>query len=300
MKIPLRIAPFFLALVLGYFFFTSYKLKKNDTFSIEAISSNRPFDPAWEVRPLSPRELTEIDLALSQPYRYFGKGGQCYAFFSEDGKYVLKFFKQRLYKAPSWHKWLAVPFLFDRYKEKKKLRREKKKIRDFFSYKTAFEDLQEISGVLYTHLNPTDHLKKSVTLIDLLQKEHHLDLNQFNFILQKRGEMVYPQILRLLENKQKEQAKKIIDQILDLVVLRCQKGYEDWDPQILTNCGLLETQAMKIDVGRFIYNESMKTPICLQQELDRIFKPFQAWLSEQDEELASYCDLKVQSYQKVL
>ncbi len=264
--------------------------KKTDTFTIGAISSSRPFDPAWQTPPLSLSEERELEDALLQKYRYFGKGGQCYAFFSEDGKYVIKFFKQRIYKIPLWHNFIPVPYIFDRYKEKKRLKRLDKIQRDFFSYKVAFEDLQEITGVLYVHLNPTQDLKRSVAIIDPLNIEHHLDIDQFDFILQRRADMIYPTLTHLIEKQDRNQSQEIIDQVIDLILIRCQKGYEDWDPNIRTNCGLLHDRVIKIDVGRFISNEQMRSKELCYSELLRITKPFKEWLNHKDPDLAKYCD----------
>lgn len=279
-----------LALAALYVSLSNFCEKRTDTFTIGAISSNRPFDPAWQTHPLSSDEKSEMDLALSQKYRYFGKGGQCYAFFSEDGKYVIKFFKQKCYKIPLWHHFIPIPFVFDRYKEKKRLKRLDKIQRDFFSYKVAFEDLQDITGLLYVHLNQTQDLKRSVAIIDLLNIEHRLDLDKFDFILQRRADMIYPTLARLIEEKDSDHSKQIIDQVVNLIVHRCKKGYEDWDPNVRTNCGLLNDRVIKIDVGRFIANENMKSKEMCRSELVRITSPFKEWLKNKDPDLAAYCD----------
>ncbi len=279
------------AAVIGlYFPLSHFCEKETDTFTIGAISSNRPFEPAWQTHPLSSNEKRELEHALSQKYRYFGKGGQCYAFFSEDGNYVIKFFKQRVYKIPLWHHLIPIPYVFDRYKEKKKLKRLDKIQRDFFSYKVAFEDLQQITGLLYVHLNPTQDLKRSVTIIDLLNIEHHLDLDKFDFIVQRRADMIYPTLTRLIGEQDRDHARRIIDQVVELILYRCHKGYEDWDPNVRTNCGLLNDRVIKIDVGRFIENEQMKSKQMCSSELVRITTPFKEWLNNQDPDLASYCD----------
>lgn len=282
-----------LAIAALYYPVARFCEKRTDTFTIGAISSNRPFEPKWQTHPLSSDEKKELENALSQKYRYFGKGGQCYAFFSEDGQYVIKFFKQRVYKIPLWHHFIPVPYVFNRYKEKKRLKRLDKIERDFFSYKTAYEDLPEISGLLYVHLNQTQDLDKTLTIIDLLNIEHRLDLDKFDFILQRRADMIYPTLTRLIDEKNKDRSQQIIDQIVDLIVYRCQKGYEDWDPNVRTNCGLLNDRVIKIDVGRFIANEKMKSKEMCASELIRVTTPFKGWLMNQDPDLANYCDAAV-------
>lgn len=278
------------SLIFLYCILDRFCSKQTDTFTIAAISSCRPFESKWQTRPLTSEEKEEMDQALNQKFRYFGRGGQCYAFFSEDGNYVIKFFKQRVYKIPLWHHFIPIPFVFDRYKEKKRWKRQDKIERDFFSYKVAFEELQEMTGVLYVHLNQTDDLKRKICIVDLLNIEHQLDLDQFDFILQRRAEMIYPKIALHVKNNQLGQAKQIIDQIVSQIVARCNLGYEDWDPNVRTNCGLLKDRVIKIDVGRFIKNEQMKTEQMCRSELIRITTPFKDWLGTQSPELASYCD----------
>ena len=102
--------------------------------------------------------------------------------------------------------------------------------------------------------------------------------------------MIYPKLTRLIEEQDVDSAKQIIDQVSHLIVLRCQKGYEDWDPNVRTNCGLLNDRVIKIDVGRFIRNEEMKTQPMCASELTRIMTPFQTWLASQNPALGAYYD----------
>src|SRR5271156_5010255 len=67
-------------------------------FTIANISSDFSFQPQWEVRPLLEGEQAEFDKATSQPFYYLGKGCQSYVFASQDGKYVIKFFKYQRYR----------------------------------------------------------------------------------------------------------------------------------------------------------------------------------------------------------
>ena len=69
-------------------------------FTITGISSNRPFNPAWQTRSLLPAEQEELNTALSQKYQYFNRGGQCYVFLSADGNYVIKFLSNRRTQSP--------------------------------------------------------------------------------------------------------------------------------------------------------------------------------------------------------
>lgn len=267
----------------------SFCYRATDGFTIAKITPSRPWDARWETRPLALSETSELDEALGQSYRYFGCGGQCYAFFSEDGRYVIKFLKQHSFKIPWWHSCIPIPYLFDRYKAKKRLTRKNKIEKDFASYKVAFEQLQDLTGVVYVHLNPTGKTLPSVKIIDKLEIEHTLDLNQFDFIVQKRAELLYPKLLEGVASGQLEGARTLIDQIVALIDTRCAQGYEDWDQNLQTNCGFLNGKVIKIDVGRFIANEAMKEPKRCQEERVRIMTPLYDWLEPRSQELAAYC-----------
>src|SRR4029079_17540498 len=63
-------------------------------FTVEKISSKLSFNEAWEIHPLSLEARDHLlHTVLSQTFYYLGSGSQSYAFASQDGKYVLKFFK---------------------------------------------------------------------------------------------------------------------------------------------------------------------------------------------------------------
>ncbi|MFI5334293.1 MAG: hypothetical protein ACHQT8_03895, partial [Chlamydiales bacterium] len=224
-------------------------IKQTDGFTISSILSSRDNNPAWETRPLSSEEKREVKIALDKKYHYFGCGGQSYIFFSDDEKSVLKVFKQEKFQLPFWMRVFHIPVLLERYREKKIWGRKDKLSRDFTSYKVAFDELQEETGLVYVHLNKSDHLHKKITLIDRLNISHQVDLDTLDFVIQKRGELVYERITRLMQEGKQHEAKNAISQIIHLIVTRCQKGYHDRDPNIRTNCGFIEDRAVKIDVG---------------------------------------------------
>lgn len=276
-----------LSLFLAAWGLSSFCHRATDGFTIAKITPNRPWDPRWESG-CSP-ETTELQQALGQKYRYFGCGGQCYAFFSEDGQYVIKFLKQHSFKIPWWHPYIPIPYLFNRYKTKKRLTRQNKIAKDFASYKAAFEQLQDFTGILCVHLNPTDNTFPSLKIIDKLHIEHTLDLNQFDFIVQRKAELLYPKFIDFIDSAQLNEARDIIDQIIQLIEARCARGYEDWDQNLQTNCGWLNGKVIKIDVGRFIANEAMKTYERCREEKIRIMTPLYQWLLSRSPDLAQYC-----------
>ena len=264
--------------MVGFFVVAQFCNKKTDRFTVQAIRSHRPYNPKWDGRPLTSDEDKEMREALDFKYTYYGRGGQSFIFFSEGEKYVLKFFKQKVFKTPFYLDYL--PPLFSRYKEKKRWKKTDKLERDFTSYKYAFNDLQDLTGVLYIHLNPTDHLKKSVVLIDKLGIEHSINLDEYNFVLQRKAFFVYDRINESMAQNRQDLAESAIAQIMQLIVARAERGFHDRDPNVRTNCGFIGEKAIKIDVGRLVPSESMKKRENYGKELVRITRPFKVWLAQ--------------------
>jgi hypothetical protein len=254
--------------------------KKTRGFSIVGISANRPFHKEWQCRPLTLQENREFEKAVGQRYSFLNAGGQCFVFISEDRNYVIKFFSQSLY--------FPIPLIFDRYRDKKKAKKADKLARDFASYKNAFEEFSEEGGLVFVHLNASNHLKKIVKIVDKIGIEHKIDLDQVQFVVQRKAELVYDWVRFLMASGQEQKAQKAVEDLLHLIVTRCKKGYRDRDPQIEGNCGFINGKAMKIDVGRFVKDESMKEPEKYKNELLRISLPFIEWLEKTYPSLASH------------
>jgi hypothetical protein len=267
--------------------------KKPKGFSLERTLSHRAYDPRWEMHALNEHDYLEIAQALSQSYHFFNRGGQCSVFFSEDGKYVLKFLMKRLYTTPTWLD--SAPFLTG-YKEKKRLKKEDKLTRDFSSYQLAYDKLAEDTATLYLHLNPTTEMPQ-LKLTDHKKRVLEIDLNAFDFILQKRTALFPDALSQMIQNNDRVSAKLAIDSLIDLVAHFSSQGIYDRDPSLLTNCGLLGTKAVKIDIGSFLQKEPMETPDAIAQELERTTAPLQRWLEMRDPELSTYLKTTIEGYE---
>jgi hypothetical protein len=267
-----------------------YFFQKNDRFLTIEIKSDHPYEPAFETRPLSDAEFDEVDRALSQKYTYLACGGQAFVFFSEDGKYALKFFKQRHFRQPTYLNY--IPFI-DRYRKLKFSKRKKRINQEYGSYRLGFNELPHETALVYLHLNKTDLFKRSVTLIDRLKLQHQVDLDTTDFILQRRAYLVPDTINEQMRANDAESAKKTISSVVDLIVYRCKSGYGDKDPNIATNCGIYEGRAIKIDVGRFYHDSRMKHPLFYKPELFHLTRPFRKWLEVHHPELVPHLDKEV-------
>jgi hypothetical protein len=205
-----------------------------------------PFNPAWEGRPLTADEQREAAIALSQPYRYLGGGGQCFSFVSKDDKYVVKFIKQKPFDLPAWMRRFPLPFLIQRKWEKRAAKRD----RAFQAFKLSFDLLSSETGLIYVHLNRTVHLHRALPFEDAEGKTHWIALDDVPFVVQKRAELASQTIDRLMQDKDLRNAKLAIDRILALNLKLSQKGFHNRDPNFRSNCGFIGADAILIDVGR--------------------------------------------------
>ncbi len=261
-------------------FVPDFCFKQTDGFSVSRLQSAFPSDPHWDISPLSSLDQAAFDKAIGQKYRYLGFGGQCFAFESEDGQYVVKFFKHRLRKPQAWLMTLPLPESLQSKCSKQYKRILSKHYRDFNSYKLAFDFLKEETGLIAIHLNKTDNLHKNLTISDKLQISYQIDLDQTEFIVQKKAQLVYPTIAEMMKHGNIEMVKKSLHSILHLIVSRCKKKIFDEDPRIHRNVGLIGTDAIFIDIGRFKPDEQRSNPEIYKRDLSTITRCFKKWLGE--------------------
>lgn len=213
--------------------------------------------------PLSAPELVEVQKILAQPFTFLGSGGQAYAFLSQDGKSVLKLFKHHHLNNFSGLKALPLPEIATSFIQA----REKHQAQFFQSCKIAFDELREETGLLYMQLNKTNQWKRSITLIDKLGISHQIDLDNLEFALQKRASLAHSTVKKMIRDGKKEEAKRAIASILNNVASRCQKGIKDNDNGFRRNTGLLNGQAVAIDIGSFSKDPALAQRQNLQKEV---------------------------------
>ena len=185
-----------------------------------------------------------IKKALGQKFYYLCKGAQTYVLVSEDGNYVLKFFKfQHLRK---------LPFMRKETLEK----REKKREALFASYKLAFEKMREESALLLLHLPSSEKLKQNLQIVDRLGIEHTLDTAKTPFILQRRGELLLPTLQALRDQGDKAGAEQVLIAVVGLVGQLQQQSIVDTDFHLSKNVAILDGKALLIDCGSLTANHT--------------------------------------------
>lgn len=231
--------------------------KQTGGFTIARISSNLVFHPEWEIDASDEERVKKI---LSQPYRFLGKGAQSFAFASEDGEYVIKFFRQ------------------DHLKKNSKL------AKDFASYKLAYEKLRDETGLLYLHLNKTTHLNQTLDLIDKISIHHSINLDEYEFLVQKRAVPVYEAMKQWIDQGKISDAKVALDALFQLLKTRSNRGIYDKDPDLNTNFGFIGTTPIQFDIGRFKPRQTPPDP----SEIIRITDNLQQWLRFKNTELDTH------------
>jgi hypothetical protein len=264
------------------FFLQRFCHKQTDGFAIEKISSSLTYHPEWAAE--SKETPAHIASILSQPFTYLGKGAQSYVFESEDKKYVLKFFRHSHMRPPLWTS-LGLPLP----RRQKKIDTSWSKLnKDFRSYKIAFEELKEETGLIYLHLNKTDHLKQKVSILDKLGIRHELEIDEMEFLLQRKATLLYPQLKKWIDERDINQAKTGLSSLIELLALRFEKGIYDKDPDLNTNFGFCRNRAIQIDVGRFKKDPAMCDREVCHHSLIRITDHLKQWLDGCCPELSQY------------
>ncbi len=272
MKHLLKIALF----VLGFFAVARFCKIQTDSFTIARISSSLTYNPTWDVPPLSPEETADLKKTLDQPYFYLSKGAQAFVFASQDGQYVIKFFRHHHMSAPFWLKHL--PFKWARQSA---LKKKSKLAKDFSSYKIAYDRFKNQTGLLFLHLNKTSDHYPTLDLVDKLGIHHPIPLDQYEFLIQKRASLVYPALETMIQNKDIAQAKEALSGLVHLLADRMHQGIFDKDPDLNTNFGLIGTQPIQIDFGRY----KTRAPGFDRQEIIRITDHLHQWLMVRSPEL---------------
>jgi len=268
--------------------------KKSSTFSLTKIRS--PFEPSpkWETEKLPAFEVMEVENILSQDFNYLGSGAQCYAFLSADGNTVLKFFKVKHLVPKKWLKLLPLPGL-ENYRFQKIEKRILCHEELFMSYKMAFEELRQETGLVYIHLNKTKGVHGRIKLYDRMRNCFVVNLDEYEFVIQKKAQLVQDRIASFMQKGQKEEALEAIFALLRQVVSQCKQGFIDRDSGISHNYGFVGDQVVHFDIGRIVKDERANEPGYYQREVMRVGQKLESWLGIYYPDLVPYLEEAIYS-----
>lgn len=250
---------------LSFFLFTTAMLLLptlakylTDGFRLAKMRVDFPPHPEWEVA-LDP----DIIPLLNQPFHYLDKGSQCYVFESADRKIVIKFF--RFNEPKSYLKTFTL----------------------FNATRIAYETLKKETGLLYIHLNVTNLNLPTLHCKDAIGRSYHFKLDECRFAIQKKATPFHLTLKNALSDP--TQMQKRLDQFIDLLFARTDKGIFNTDPSLSRNFGFLDDQAVEIDFG----NYRPTTPHGQRVEIERYTKKLRRWLNKKAPEWAEYLDAQI-------
>jgi hypothetical protein len=262
----LRTSLYFLGLAALFASLHSFCLRQTHGFRPYLILSNLPNEPRWEVPPLTEEKQKNINQLLDQPFTFLGSGGWCFAFLGQDQKTVLKFYKHSHLIPSSIFKEFSFKKLFlqsDPWPQNHPYFQE-------FNFKSCmllYTQAKERSGILYVHLNKTQGKHKPVTLIDNIGIHHTIDLDQTEFVVQKRADLLFPHLQRLSKQKKIDEAKQCIDDFLNCLLTFCKRGIRDYDRSLRNNFGFTDEGAVTLDLSSFGPDETIKNPGNYKKEI---------------------------------
>ncbi len=265
-------------------------------FNISKITSDVPYNEEWEV-PIHSIDQKQAELAFSQTYSYLACGSQSYAFISDDGQFAIKFFKHKRWRLNPLIKKVPLPNFLHRKRELW-LKKKRETIESTFnSCIVSYQSFREETGMVYLHLNRSSHLKKKLVLKDRLGMKHRLNLDDFEFTLQRIAVPTPVYLLSLKEKNDIKGAKLAIDKILSFATYRAKKGYCDKDPHPIKNFGFIDGNVIEIDVGGFYQDPKKGLDYFYKSELKKIENKFIPWLQSNYPELTSYIQEQIQTLQ---
>lgn len=289
MKIKKILSPFLkgivaVAAVTGLYLFCE---GKTHGFRPYLILSNLPSDPRWEVPPLSDKEQQEVNALLDQRFKFLGSGGWCFAFLGEDGKTVLKFYRHSQFLPTTLLTEFSLGKLF---LKSPRLPIDSSYFQEF-NFKSCtllYKEAKERTGILYVHLNKTEKLHKPVTLIDNVGVAHTIDLDNTEFVVQKRADLLLSHLHKLAKNKKTEEAKECIDDMLNCLLSLYKKGIRDYDHSLRNNFGYIDGKAVTLDLSSFGPDESLKRPGEYKKELVVKTRRMSRFLEKNHSDLSAY------------
>jgi hypothetical protein len=232
----------------------------------------------------------EAEEALQQTYRYLGRGRQCFAFVSEDGKYVLKFPRTDIYKTPFWVK--ALPF--SSYREKLEKNHQ---IRETFilnSFQLSLNELKKQTGLIATHLGQSEPRGKVLKIVDAMGYKYHLPLHKTLFVLQHKHPLLMQSFCSAFKEGKKEEAEKILDSLLQVIEERAQKGILNRDRSFLKNYGFDGETAYQIDIGSFFKDPRLDLQTSYEKSIRDSTDPIREWVCEHAPEMIDSLNSKIE------
>ena len=231
---------------------------------------------------------------LSEPFFFLDRGKQSSAFVSKNDLYVIKFLRKKPLVIKQQYENLPNIYPFTLLKRRLAKKREDRKEALFESLVLSYTVIPDETGVIFVHLASSKPFKKTLFLLDSESNPHYLEVDNVQWFLQKKAQMIKPVLAEHMWQADEEGAKRRIDQIFDLLLQCAKKEVADLDPNLIKNdnIGFTEDRAIYIDIGKLRKKHVTKAEFV--KNLDRL-KLLARWLREYYPDLADYFDKKKQA-----
>lgn len=224
----------------------------------------------------------EVKGILNQEFEYLAQGTQSYVFQSRDRQYVLKLFR---FEQTQNFIYQAI-----RTKIKKKplrLNYEKQKERLFSACLIAFESAQEETALVALHLGKTQSQEPPLRLIGPLGQKWTLDLNDYCFAIQKKGEPIFSSLSATLKTGDVDLMKRKLDSFRSLLKSRAGKGIVNLDSNLHRNFGFIGEKAIEIDFGAYQFTSAEDA----KKDVQFFSERFHLWLKKRMKPWVSYWEV---------
>ena len=170
-----------------------------------------------------------------------------------------------------------------------------KLVADKLSYKLSIENLRQEAALIFTHFNVTQNLRKSINITDKAGRKFKIDLDSVPFMVQRKGDLIFPQIDKFMQLGQKEKAENLIESVVATLVSRSRKGIYDGDAKIYKNIGCIDDKAMFIDIGRMRDHPHMKETVKIKEDLLETTDKLKLFLQNKHPELAPFLQSQIET-----
>ncbi|MCB1110884.1 MAG: hypothetical protein KDK64_07865 [Chlamydiia bacterium] len=255
-------------------------------FCYKKIHSLYSYDPRWDFGVPNPEQNALLEKISTQTFSLLGSGKECYAFVSDDGLFVVKFFKQKHMKTQYLIDYLPLSQQLQMIRREVLNRHKSHRNRLYQSYQLAYERLFDHSGVLYLHLTKTNYIKKAITIRSPSGKRLALKLDDMEFLVQKRAYSIFDTIANA-----PKKGEETIDAILDYLASRNARGIGDDDINCARNLGILEGKVMQVDIGELYPALPRPAP---EKELIAATLDLKDFLERKHPHLARYLDAEIE------
>lgn len=249
-------------------------------FTLGNIHTNLPYHHSRDVLPLSSEEHAIVLQAFQQPYTYIGKGAQCFAFISQDGKYVLKFFKSKHHKPSFLTRLLPDVPPFAHYLEKKQEEKKQQLDAIFRGYLLAYESLGPDSGLLFLHFNGGGELPRTVSVRDGMGWRWHIPLREAIFVLQRYSDTLGSVLDYALQRGNSCLAKERLKQVVDMYVRGYRKKIYDRDHAVVRNVGFASEQPIHLDVGHLTQASETEELLFFKKDINKTLTRIDNWCKQ--------------------